>query len=252
MRSRQPGRAVVTLVGALALLGACEKKSETRKPAEGEPARRAAQSFVHCVEQDGAGCVHNEPQMGAWDAFSMLGWLASGSPLSILQALPSELDNHRSPKAIQRHFVDQVERQREPLRGAECRAERVDRLDAMIPKLEEAARTRLTEMGLWSGDLDEVVAGLSDEAARGLGGGYLVSMRCAADPYELYIATTTEESRQIVVGMMTVLPDFLGGEAPSRDNTAGQLRGTTLGKGQVGVLPEGTVDSWVIIPVEEF
>jgi hypothetical protein len=242
----------VTFVGALALLGACKKEQETRKPAEGEPARRAAQSFVHCVEQGGSGCVHNDPALGAWDAFSMLGWLASGSPLSILQALPSELEHHKSPKRVQRRFVEQVERQREPLRGAECRAERVDKLDAMIPKLEQAAQTRLTEMGLWSGDLDAVVNGLSDEAGRGLGGGYLVSMRCASDPFEIYVATTTQEQRQIVVGVLTMLPDFLGGEAPGRDAADGRLRGITIGDATVGVLQEGTIDPWVVIPVEEF
>jgi hypothetical protein len=242
----------VTLVGVLALIGGCKKEGETRTPAEGEPARRAAQSFVHCVEQGGAGCVQNDPALGAWDAFSMLGWLASGSPLSILEALPRELDHHKSAKSVQHRFVEQVERQREPLRGAECRSERVDKLDAMIPKLQQAAQVRLTEMGLWTGDLENVVAGLADEANRGLSGGYLVSMRCAADPFEIFVATTTHEQRQVVVGILTVLPDFLGGEAPSRDTREGGLGGITLGGGKVGVVQEGTVHPWIAIPVEEF
>jgi hypothetical protein len=251
MRSKQPLRAAVTAL-ALLSLPACEKEAETRTPAEGEPARRAAQSFVHCVEQGGANCVQSNPKLGAWDAFSMLGWLATGSPISILDALPRELQHHRDSKSVQRRFVEQVDRHRESLRGAECRTEQVNKLDMMLPKLQQAAQARLSTMGLWNADFQTVVGGLATEANKGLGGGYLISMRCQGDPWTVYVATTTEEQRQVVVGMLTALPEFLGGAAPSRDSS-GRLKGKTLGEdGSMGVVLEGAVDAWITIPIEEF
>ncbi len=253
MRTRQSLGAVTTMVAALLLTPACKKEEPTRAPAEGEPARRAAKSFVHCVEAGGSGCVDAEISQGPWDAFSMLGWLASGSPLSILMALPRELEHHKDPRKVQRRFVEQVGRQRETLRGAECRPERVDSLDAMVPKLSEAAQQRLTAMGLWSGELDRVVSGLAGEASRGLSGGYLVSMRCQGEPFELYVATTTEREKQVVVGLLMVLPEFLGGAAPNRNATSGRLRSISLTEdSKMNVVQEGAVDAWVSIPVEEF
>lgn len=251
MQSKQLLPAVLTAL-ALLSLPACKKAEETKEPTAGEPARRAAQSFVHCVEQGGANCVQTNAKLGAWDAFSMLGWIATGSPISILEALPRELAHHQDGRSVQRRFVEKVERHRESLRGAECRTEQVNSLDAMVPKLEEAAQARLTTMGLWNADFQTVVGGLGTEASKGLGGGYLVSMRCQGDPWTVYVATTTEEQRQVVVGMLTVLPEFLGGAAPSRD-ASGQLKGKTLGdQGQMGVVLEGAVDPWINIPIEEF
>jgi hypothetical protein len=242
-----------TVLCAFALAFACKREEEPRPPTEGEPARRAAQSFVHCVETGGAGCIDSGLALGGWDGFSILGWLATGSPISILQALPRELAHHRDPRSVQRRFVDQVERHRDKLRGAECRPERVDPLDPMVPKLSQAAQTRLRAMGLWSGDLQGVVEGLGSEAGRGLAGGYLVSMRCLGDPWELYVATTTQQDRHVVVGMLTVLPEFLGGAAPSRDATTGRLRSITIqDTDQMSLVREGDVDPWLAIPVEEF
>lgn len=241
------------MLAAFMSVSGCEEEETARPVAEGEPATRAAQSFVHCVEAGGGDCVETVPKLGAWDAFSMLGWLASGSPLALLQALPRELAHHQDARSVQRRFVDQIDRQREALRGSECRSERVDKLDAMVPKLVSASQSRLTAMGLWSGDLENVVSGLASEAAGGLKGGYLVSMRCQGAPYELYLATVTEEQRQVVVGVLTVLPEFLGGTAPSRDSTSGKLRSISLGTGgKMAVVSEGIVDTWIGIPVEDF
>lgn len=243
----------MTMVAALSMLTACDKETEARKPAEGEPARRAAQSFVHCVEQGGAGCVQSDPKLGSWDAFALLGWLGTGSPTSILSALPRELDHHRDARSVERRFVQQIDRQREPLRGAECRTERVDKLGPMVPKLVQAAQTRLTAMGLWNGELQNVVEGLASEASRGLDTGYLVSMRCHGDPWELYVATTSEEQRQVVVGVLTSLPEFLGGAAPSRNSSETRLTSIKVGgTSQMAAVQEGTVDSWIPIAVEEF
>jgi hypothetical protein len=251
MTARSSARAAA-IAATLALAG-CKRTGETKAPDAGESARRTAQSFVHCVEQGGSVCVDTGARLGAWDAFSLLGWLATGSPISILQALPRELEHHKEARNIQRRFVDLVDRQREPLRGSECRAERSDPLDAMVPKLREVAQTRMTGLGLRTSELEAVVAGLSKEAGDGLRGGYLVSMRCQGEPWELYVATTTQEERQVVIGVMTRLPPVLGGTAPSRDSRTGRLAGVSIGDaGQLDIVSEGVVDRWVPVPVEVF
>ncbi len=242
----------VAAVGTMGLSSGCKVEVTAKPVGPGIPARRAAQSFVHCVEQQGAACVGYEDKQIAWDSFSMLGWLAAGSPTSILQALPSELGHHQNPRSIQARFVRKVDRNSMLLRGAECRADKATSFAELIPKLRSASQARLEAMGLWRGDLEAVVDQLSKEAGEGLSDGFLITMRCATDPDQLYVATTTQDERYIVVGMLMDLPEFLGGTAPSRDSSTGRLPTIVLDSGSVSSVREGVVDPWIPIPVEEF
>lgn len=244
--------AATAAIGAMGLSSGCKVEVTTKPVGPGVPARRAAQSFVHCVELEGAACVGNEQKQLAWDAFSILGWLASGSPTSILQALPAELGHHQNPRSIQARFVAKVDRNDMLLRGAECRADKATAFAELIPKLRSASESRLDAMGLWRGDLEAVVDQLAKEAGEGLSDGFLITMRCATDPDRVYVATTTEEERFIVVGMLMELPEFLGGTAPSRDSSTDTLPTIVLDTGSVSSVREGIVDPWIPIPVEEF
>ena len=116
--------------------GGCVKKVGTEEPVVPNlPARRASASFIHCVEQAGAQCVSMHQKFGGWDAFSVLGWLAHGSPVSILQAFRSELEHHRDLQAIQGRMVKLVNRLHTPLRGAACEVSSSLDLGPMVPKL---------------------------------------------------------------------------------------------------------------------
>lgn len=237
---------------------ACKSDDGPARPLPPEvPARRAADSFVRCLERAGGQCVDMHTKQGAWDAFSILGWLSDGSPVAILQALPAELNHHTSRRSIQQRFVTLSQSLRERVRGAECKPEQVVSVGEMVPKMRQRVEQRMRKLGLWSADMQRVVDGLTQEATEGLSGGYVVEMSCYGDPYELYVATTTDQEteRQIVVGMLATLPTYLGGKSPSRDIVEGRLgsRSVGLNAGRVGLVREGTVDSqWIPIPVEEF
>ncbi|MCA9699311.1 MAG: hypothetical protein KC431_17430 [Myxococcales bacterium] len=248
---------VTALLGASLMLGlgACDTKTTTTSTVgPAEPARRAAQSFVHCVESEGGGCVKRDPKQGSWDAFALLHWLGSGSPTAILQSLPRELEHHKDPLSIEDRLVVQVARFREPLRGAECRPESATPMSELLPKLVARAEARLQSLGLWRNDLSMVVDGLAKEANDGLSEGWLVHMTCYSDPYEIWVATAVEEERQVVVGMLTTLPSWLGGDTPSEELVEGRLRSRTPSSSRtLGVIREGTIDTyWVPIAIEEF
>ncbi len=236
-----------------ALVAGCKGDGATAPPVgETTPARRAATSFVHCVEQNGGMCVRAEPKFGSWDAFAMLGWLSSGAPTSILAALPRELQRHQDPRLIQIHFVNQVDRNSQQIRGAECHVADTVAFSELLPKLRMSVEDRMKKMGLWGTDLQRVVEGLDQEAREGLVDGYLVAMQCETAPYELYVATASDEERFVVVGMLVELPGFLGGEAVARDSATLRLRPISLGRRKLGFVDENAVDPYVQIPVEEF
>lgn len=244
----------LTLVAVVALSGCKTTTTEARSVGPAEPAQRAAVSFVHCVEQDGGACVTRNPMHGSWDAFALLNWLGAGTPTSILQALRRELEHHRDPLAVQDRFVALAARYREPLRGAECRPESAVPMTEVLPKLVTRVETRLETIGLWRSDLEQVVAGLANEAEDGLGDGWLVHMTCYGAPWEIWVATAKREDRQVVIGMLPSVPTYLGGDPLSDEVVEGRIRGRTSGRSTtLGVVREGTVDSrWLPIPIEEF
>ena len=242
-------------LAASTLLGGCTKDTgPVRTVGPAEPAQRAAQSFVHCVESEGGGCVNNEALQGSFDAFAILEWLGSGSPPAILQALRAELDHHRNPYAVQERFVNLTSRYREPLRGAECRAESAAPMSELLPKLRSRVETRLQTIGLWRKDYEAVIDSLSNEAGEGLEEGWLVHMSCYDDPYEIWIATAKKGERQVVVGMLTSLPSWLGGGPLDDERVEGRITGRNFKSStSLGVIREGTVDSrWMPFPIEEF
>lgn len=242
-------------IAALAALSGCTTKTTTvRTVGPAEPAQRAAVSFVHCVEQDGGACVTRDPGHGPWDAFALLNWLGAGSPTSILQALRRELEHHRDPFAVQDRFVALAARYREPLRGAECRPESAVPMTEVLPKLVNRVETRMNSLGLWRSDLEQVVAGLANEAQDGLADGWLVHMTCYGDPWEIWVATAKREDRQVVVGMLPSVPSYLGGRPLSDEVVEGRIHGRSSGSSTtLGVVREGAVDSrWLPIPIEEF
>lgn len=247
-------RLTVPLLAIAALAGCKSSTGVTATVGPAEPARRAAVSFVHCVEQDGGACVTSETNYGSWDAFALLNWLGAGSPTSILQALRRELEHHRDPGAIQDRFVTLAARYREPLRGAECKAESAVPMTELLPKLNTRVETRMQSLGLWRSDLEKVVEGLTQEALDGLEQGWLVHMTCYGEPYEVWVATTLRDDRQVVVGLLTTLPGYLGGR-PLSDQVMNDRISTRVSGGSttLGVAREGSVESrWLPFPIEEF
>lgn len=241
------------LAAALAV-SSCKNKDDTTKPVDpGDAARRSAQSFVHCVEGGSAGCVRSGLDHSGWDAFFLLGWLAAGSPVAILEALPRELQAHSSPKVIQGRFVQGVERLSMDLRGAECDPAGAQELGPLIDQVSSAATSRLKQLGMWSPDMSEVVTGLTAEAKEGVGDGYLVRMSCKRDPYQVYLGTARDDIRHDVVGIMASLPTFLGGEPVDPSRVQDRLASRSLGLAtSAGTIAPGTVHPWVPVRLEDF
>lgn len=241
----------LSLVAALVV--AC--RPDTPAPPErdaSEPARRAAQAFVHCIEQDAAQCVRGSSHDGAWDAFSLLGWLGSGSPTAILSAFSRELEHHADARNVQRRFVARVENYAPVVRGAGCQASSMLAMSELLPKVRGEAEARLGRLGLWSAEVSQVVDGLANEATDGLHDGYLARIDCREDPWQMYLATAADSGRYTVVGLVPALPDYLGGEGQSRE-VSRQVQSSVLGTaGSVAPLQEGVVHPWLPFPVEEY
>lgn len=250
-------RSLATLglsIGAAALICGCTSGATVaRTIGPAEPAQRAAVSFVHCVEQDGGACVTRDPLHAAWDAFALLNWLGAGSPTTILLALRRELEHHRDRLAVQDRFVSIAARYREPLRGAECKPESATPMTELLPRLLTRVEARMQGLGLWRDDFEALVGRLAGEAKAGLDAGWLVHMTCYGDPYELWIATTQQDERQVVVGILPSLPPYLGGTPLEEEFVEGRIRSRSSGSStKLGIVREGAVDSsWMPFPIEE-
>jgi hypothetical protein len=167
--------------------------------------------------------------------------------------LPRQLEAHANARVVQGKLVGSVQRHQAQVRGAECNPVAADPIGPKIPELAEAARGRLRGLGMWNDQMADVVANLSAEAKEHLERGYIVSMRCRTDPYQLYVATSFEENRHVVVGLATSLPRFLGGEAPNHEVIKSRLSGKALGVSDSSIgVTEGQVDTWIPVPMEEF
>jgi hypothetical protein len=217
-----------------------------------EPSRRTAESFVHCVEVGTSGCVAAGENHGGWDALHMLLWLASGSPVGILEVLPEQLTAHGDPLRVQGAFVGEVERYAAALRGAECESTMSQPADPLIDRAASAAIARLERLGMARTGLGRVIDELRAEAHASLDGGHLVRLDCTRDPYRVYVATADYDGRLVVVGMTTVLAPEFGGDSPSRRDVDVRLSSASLGLGGQSIpIVEGAVDEWLAFPVEE-
>jgi hypothetical protein len=242
------------LVALATGLAACKDRHTVTVPLPNQdPPVRAASSFVHCIEAGTSLCVKSEDTTGGWDAFYLLTWLSTGSPVAILEALPRELADHADPQRVQDRFVDEVERYATTIRGAECDASEQLGMDKLIDAAAELARRRLERLGLWQRNMATVVDGLAEEAHDDLGGGYLVRLECVREPYRVYVATRERDGEHHVVGMTTLLPAQLGGDAPSREAIERRLESRALGLDAAAApVAEGDVHAWLPFPVEEF
>ena len=239
----------------LAVVGASGcRPSETVVTLGNEPPeRRAAASFVHCVEAGTSLCVESGDESGGWDAFYLLDWLASGSPASIVQVLPRELARHADPLEVQARFVEEVERYASSVRGAECQGVDMRPMKAVIDDAAGLASHRMEDLGLWQGDMQRVVAGLAQEAHDDLDSGALVRLDCHYDPFRLYVAVRESRGRYQVVGMLTLLPPALGGAPLDGAQVDERLHSVPLGLSEAAApVREGTVSPWLPFPVEVF
>lgn len=240
-------------LGLCATLGAaCKKDPPVVKLPNAPAPERAAQSFVHCMEARASQCVEAADQLLGWDAFYLLTWLGGGSPVAILEALPSELADHADPRRVQRRFVEEVERYSSTVRGAACTATQSQPIDPLIDQAGAVADERLRRLGLWQGNMQAITAALVEEAHEGLGGGSLVRLDCERDPFRLYVATRERDGQYAVIGMTTLLPSFMGGDPPGRELVAERLQSRALGLSTASApIAEGVVDPWLAFPVEE-
>ncbi len=248
---RYPWLAAVAVT--LALAPGCKKDPPVVHLPNAPAPERAAQSFVYCVEARSSECVEPADQLGGWDAFYLLAWLGGGSPVAILEALPSEIVAHGDPRKVQRRLVDEVERYAISIRGAECNAVASRPIDPLIDEVANVAAARLQRLGLWQGDLQAVTKGLVEEAHEELGGGALVRLDCRRDPFRLYVASRERDGQHAVVGMATLLPAFIDDESPGREIVSERLESRSLGlSNAVAPISEGVVHPWLSFPVEEF
>ncbi len=252
-RRRSPRWLWAGVALTLTLLPGCKPAPPVVRLPNAPPSERAAQSFVYCVEARSSDCVEAADQLAGWDAFYLLAWLGGGSPVAILEALPTEIAAHADPRKVQRRLVDEVERYAISIRGAECDAVASRPIDPLIDEVANVAAARLQRLGLWQGDLQRVTKGLVEEAHEQLGGGSLVRMDCRRDPYRLYVASRERNGQHAAVGMATLLPRFIDNEFQGREFVNERLHSRALGLSTaVAPISEGMVHPWLQFPVEEF
>lgn len=244
-------RLLLPLVGFV--LSGCRPDVQIKMLPNEAPAQRTAASFVHCVEAGNSQCVAAGTLLGGWDAFYLLSLLSHGTPVSILEAIPTELTRHRDARLVQARFVEEVERYANSIRGGDCKAAGLTEFRPLIDRASTAARARLESLGLYDTGMAEVISGLSAEAHEDLDGGALVRMECKYDPYRLYVASLERDDLHEVVGLTTLMPVELGGDVPSRDIVAERLRSKTLGlAGTSAPIAVDTISPWLPFPVEVF
>lgn len=234
------------------LLVGCRTEVELATLPEESPSRRAANSFLHCVESTNSHCVDPSPTITAWDAVSFLAWLAYGSPASISTSMPLQVQIHHEPRVLERRFVNEIERYAAALRGAGCEAEDEQSLAPLIERAASRAVTRSGELSLWPRELPTVVDQLREEAQAELSSGVLVTMRCKFEPFVVYAATHVADGQYTVVGMSTFWPEELGGVRLTSEQVAARLKGRSLGLyGASVAVVENTMSPWLAFPVEE-
>lgn len=244
----------MVLAGLLATVAGCKARVEIKTLPNESPSRRTAASFVHCIEAGTSLCVSEENISGGWDAFYLLQWMADGSPVSVMYALPQELAAHEDPRMVQQRLVSEVERYANAVRGAECDPADALQMTGLVDTAAQRASERLASLGMLEGSLQVIIDGLAKEAHDGLDGGELVRMDCRYDPYRLYIASRrSDDGVQRVLGMMTMLPASLGGDVPGRDVVDERLRSRSLGLDTAPPpLVEGGMNAWLPFEVELF
>lgn len=246
--------AVLAVPWTLSATG-CKRDKQTAEPPDPTmPARRAAQAWIHCLEQNGGACVKDHSQLAAWDAYAILGWLATGSPTSILSGLRRELQHHTDSMSVQRRMVAVSDTTADELRGAECRGVDALPFEEVLPKLKASAEARMDYFGIKNDQMGSIIDGLNEEASAGLMGGYFVTMECVNAPYVAYVATAPNDDHFVVAGMMMELPRYLGGVVEARDRDTGQLLKMRMGDSKQTSTSsmEGTVHPWINVFVEEF
>ncbi len=244
----------VVLAGLMGTFAGCKANVEMKTLSDESPSRRTAASFVHCIEAGTATCVSTENVSGGWDALYLLQWMADGSPVSVMYALPAELAAHEDPRAVEGRLVSEVERYSNAVRGAECDPADAMQMAPLIDKAAQLAADRLRRLGMLEGDLKAVLAGLAKEAHDGLDGGELVRLDCNFDPYRLYVATREfDDGVYRVLGMSTMFPAQLGGDVPGREVVDERLRSRSLGLDTAAPpIVEGGIDAWLPFEVELF
>lgn len=202
-------------VGALAL-SACagSAKAPSQAPDPGSQAKRVSASFVRCVELSGADCVHNPPQMQAWDAVTLLGWIYEASPVTVLGALNAELAAHAELEEVQKRFVKSTQTVRGPLQGAGCKGIKAYPIKEVLGRLVPAVQGRLTQLGIYDGSMQNVIEALANESAQGIGDGHLVQMQCNQDSgLQLFTFVAKVEGKLAVVGLNTRLSPLILGQS---------------------------------------
>jgi hypothetical protein len=245
----------MVLAGLLATVAGCKAKVEIKTLGDESPSRRTAASFVHCIEAGTSICVNQGNISGGWDAFYLLQWMADGSPVSVMYALPQELAAHEDPRMVQQRLVSEVERYANAVRGAECDPADAMQLTPLIDTAAQRAAERLQRLGMLEGNLQVIIEGLAEEAHAGLDGGELVRLDCRYDPYRLYIASrrSEEDGVQRVLGMTTMLPPSLGGDVPGRDVVSERLHSRAIGLDSAAPpLVDGGMNAWLPFEVELF
>lgn len=234
------------------LLTGCRAQVELATLPEDSPSRRAASSFLHCVESTTSHCVSAGQTTTAWDAVALLAWLAYGSPSAIATLLPQQVQVHQDPRLLERRFVDEIERYAVALRGAGCEAEDEQSLAPIIERAGAQAVTRSAALSLWPREVPPVVDQLREEAQLELSAGVLVTLRCRFEPFVVYAATHVADGQYTVVGMSTFWPEELGGVRLTSEQVEARLRGRSLGLYGASVAAmEDTINPWLAFPVEE-
>lgn len=205
-------------LGLTLALSACQKAPQqgSTAVADGEAyARRVASSFARCVEQSGATCVGNSPQMRAFDAVALMQWMHEASPVALLAALPAQVRAQQDFEGVQSRFARFAQQARVDMRGAGCTGAQTQPFPKVTALLARSLRARMQQLGLYDAQISELITELDRQAKEGLKGGYAVQVECSQAPeLQFMAAVASSQGRLQVLGMTVGSIDAMMGRSP--------------------------------------
>jgi hypothetical protein len=242
------------LVFAAIATSSCRgKDAGPAAPDPAEQARRAARSFVHCVEQSGSSCVGSSTKQGAFGSLSALLWLHRASPLSLITAAEGVIQNRQDVEKNQTRFVGHLKGLYAQIRGASCEPVDMRPVDEIADALKRETQTRFDALDIWPEQRHELIDTLHSEIVAGLPNGYVAAVACAESPWLFYLVTAVDEERQTVVGFTRMMAESMRGavEPEIVAQCEADLDAQSKRSSDFFRAPAGQVHPWIKVAMEE-
>lgn len=168
----------------------------------------SADSFIQCIERSGAECRPTVAPYRAWAAVRLLGYLRDGSPVSVLDRLPSSVKSVTDDEPARRALISEIASAEPTVHVANCQAQGIRRLDDQgIGPLVEGALRRARSLGLLASHFGRELDALPTIAAP-MAASRVVEVFCGRTQRRFYLVLGLVEGGFQVVSLQDLPPDL--------------------------------------------